>query len=182
QCPSVHVLKQANPAGAVSSGTAIGFDITVSNTGLGTASNVTVSDPLPAGGDLNWSLSPAFAGCAVTGAVGAQTLNCTFASIAPSGSVGPIHLTSATTKLDCTTISNTATVASGNDGGDTSTASVTVNCPSVPVLKTANPAGPVSSGTAIGFDITVSNGGPGTATNVTVSDPLPAGGDLNWSL
>src|SRR5207247_364710 len=112
--------------------------------------------------------------CAITGAVGSQTLNCTFASFAPSSSIGPIHVTSATTKDDCALVSNTATVSSGNDGGDTSTASVTVQCPSIHILKTANPAGPVSAGTAIGFDITVSNTGLGTATNVTVSDPLPA--------
>jgi uncharacterized repeat protein (TIGR01451 family) len=179
---AVTVTKTANPAGPVSAGTNIGFDITVSNTGAGTATNVTVSDPLPAGGDLNWSLSPAFAGCSVTGAVGAQTLNCSFATLAGGAHQGPIHLTSSTTKLDCAVVSNTATVASGNDGGGSSTATVTVQCPNLSITKTANPAGPVSAGTSIGFDITVSNAGPGTATNVTVSDPLPAGGDLNWSL
>jgi uncharacterized repeat protein (TIGR01451 family) len=184
QCPSIAIVKTANPAGPVSAGTAIGFDITVSNNGLGTATAVTVSDPLPAGGDLSWSLSPSFAGCSVGGVVGAQTLNCTFASIAAGGSVGPIHLASATAFVDCGTVSNTASAVAGNGSTTpaTSTASVIVNCPDLTVTKTANPAGPVSAGTAIGFDITVSNNGLGTATAVTVSDPLPAGSDLSWSL
>ncbi|TMD90444.1 MAG: DUF11 domain-containing protein, partial [Chloroflexi bacterium] len=181
-CASVSITKTANPAGPVSAGTTIGFDITVSNTGAGTATSVTVTDPLPAGGDLSWSLNPAFTGCSVTGSVGSQSLGCTFASIAGGGHQGPIHIQSTTTKADCATVSNTATVASGNDGGGSSTATVAVQCPNLTITKTANPAGPVSAGTSIGFDIVVSNSGPGTATGVTISDPLPAGGDLSWSI
>ena len=63
-----------------------------------------------AGGDLDWSLSPAYTGCAITGAVGAETLNCTFATLAAGGSIGPIHITSATTQADCAVVSNTATI------------------------------------------------------------------------
>ena len=42
--------------------------------------------------------------------------------------------------------------------------SAIVENPVLVVAKTANPAGPVSAGTNIGFDITVTNSGPGTAT------------------
>ena len=62
---------------------------------------MTVHDPLPAGGGLDWSLSPAFTGCAVTGAVGDQDLDCTFATLAAGASKGPIHLVSKTTAADC---------------------------------------------------------------------------------
>jgi uncharacterized repeat protein (TIGR01451 family) len=175
---NVGILKTANPAGPVSAGTAIGFDIVVSNTGAAAASNVQVTDSLPAGGDLNWSLSPAYSGCAITGSVGAQTLNCTFATVAAGATLTAIHITSPTTKLDCAAIPNTASIV----GDGTSSASVTVQCPAVTILKTANPAGPVSAGLDIGFDMTVSNAGPGNATNVTISDPLPAGTDLDWAL
>jgi uncharacterized repeat protein (TIGR01451 family) len=128
------VLKTANPAGPVNAGSPIGFDITVSNIGTGLAIAVTLSDPLPGNGGLNWSLSPAFTGCAVTGAVGTQTLNCTLGDIVAGASVGPIHLTSPTTSASCATIPNTATVAATNEaaanqGNNTSTASVVVNCP-----------------------------------------------------
>jgi uncharacterized repeat protein (TIGR01451 family) len=139
--PNVSILKTANPAGPVAAGTAIGFDITVTNTGAADATNVTISDPLPAGGDLNWSLSPAFAGCTITGAVGAQTLNCSFATLAAGASIGPIHITSPTTQEDCALVSNTATVASGNDGGGSSTASVTVECAAIKILKESTKTG-----------------------------------------
>lgn len=182
--PNIHITKTANPVGPVSAGTSIGFDVSISNTGTADATGVTISDALPAGGGLNWSLSPAFSGCSITGAVGAQTLSCSFATLAAGASLGPIHITSGTSKLDCAVISNTATIAATNADGGTSTATVTVQCPDVSIVKAANPVGPVSAGDPIGFDITVSNAGPGDAANVTVSDPLPAGlgSDLDWSL
>lgn len=178
KAPNLGIVKTANPVGPVSAGTAIGFDITVSNTGAAAATNVQITDSLPAGGDLNWSLSPAYSGCAITGAIGSQVLNCTFATVAAGATLPAIHITSPTTKLDCAVISNTASIV----GDGSSTATVTVQCPVVTVLKTANPTSPVSAGTDIGFDITVSNAGPGNATGVTISDPLPAGSDLDWSL
>lgn len=139
--PIVGITKTANPVGPVSAGSSIGFDINVTNTGPSAATGVTVSDPLPAGADLNWSLSPAFTGCSITGAAGAQTLNCSFATLAAGGTIGPIHITSGTTAADCATVSNTATVASGNDGGGSSLASVTVNCGALRILKESTKAG-----------------------------------------
>jgi uncharacterized repeat protein (TIGR01451 family) len=186
--PNVHILKTANPAGPVSAGTNIGFDITVSNTGVADATNVVISDPLPAGAgnDLNWSLSPAFSGCSITGSVGSQTLNCTFATLAAGASKGPIHITSATTGQDCAVVSNTAMVSTGNDGSGSSTDNVTVQCPDVKVLKTpdseATGPGTVTAGSNAVFTIVTSNIGTGTAKSVTLTDNLPAGTSLDWSI
>jgi uncharacterized repeat protein (TIGR01451 family) len=143
-----------------------------------------VSDTLPAGGDLDWSLNPSFTGCAINGSVGSQTLDCSLGDIAGGGSVGPIHIESSTTKADCGTVSNEASVSTDNDGSDKSSDSVDVQCADIAITKTANPTGPVAAGSTIGFDITVDNNGTGTAKGVTVSDTLPAGAgnDLNWSL
>ena len=179
QCADIHIAKTAVPAGPVSAGTSIGFDITVSNAGLGTATTVKVHDVLPAGGGLDWSLSPAFAGCAVTGAVGDQALDCTFASVAPAGSKGPIHLVSKTSALDCATVSNTASVTSGNDGGDQATAAVTVQCPNLSIVKTAV-ADSISAGEVASFMILVHNAGPGAASDVPVTDTLPSG--IAWAV
>lgn len=52
--------------------------------------------------------------------------------------------------------------------------------PDLRVTKTAD-AGTVTAGSAIGFTITVTNAGPGVATGVTLSDPLPTGAGLSWS-
>ena len=70
--PPAHltIAKTANPVGPVAVGSPIGFDITIANTGQGAATDVTISDPLPAGNALDWSLSPAFPGCSISGAVG----------------------------------------------------------------------------------------------------------------
>ncbi len=149
--PNVSIVKTANPTGPVSAGTNIGFDITVSNTGVADATNVTISDPLPAGAgnDLNWSLDPAFTGCSITGAIGSQVLNCSFATLAAGASIGPIHITSPTTQQDCAVVSNTATVASGNDGGGSSTDSVTVECAAIKILKESTKGGAVSNAGAV---------------------------------
>jgi uncharacterized repeat protein (TIGR01451 family) len=165
KAPSISIVKTANPTGPVSAGTNIGFDITVSNTGAADATDVTISDPLPAGAgnDLNWSLSPAFTGCSITGAVGSQTLNCTFATLAAGASKGPIHITSATTQADCAVVSNTATVASSNDGGGSSTASVTVTCAAIVIKKDSTKGGPVANAGAV-FSY---SDGTSAATSVT---------------
>lgn len=166
KAPNISILKTANPVGPVNAGANIGFDITVSNSGAAAASNVTITDPLPAGGALSWSLSPAFTGCSITGAVGSQVLNCSFASIAAGGSVGPIHLTSATTTADCAVVTNTATVFVGGLSGGTSTASVTVQCGALKILKQSTKTGnPLVANAGATFSVT----GPG-GYSVSVED------------
>jgi uncharacterized repeat protein (TIGR01451 family) len=79
---------------------------------------------------------------------------------------------------------NNAFTAPCNDTGESATIGGVV----VRVAKSANPVGPVSAGTSIGFDVTVTNDSDFPATGVHVTDTLPAGadgvsgGDLNWSL
>src|SRR5437660_6627051 len=99
QCANIAIAKTANPVGPVSSGDSIGFDIVVSNNGPGTAVNVVVNDPLPAGGDLSWSISPSVTGCAISGPVGTQVLNCSFARVRVAARQ-TIHNTSTTTTQD----------------------------------------------------------------------------------
>jgi len=170
--PVVHILKTANPAGPVNAGNPIGFDITVSNTSAIAATNVVISDPLPAGGDLNWSLSPAFTGCSITGSTGSQTLNCTFATLAANSSIGPIHITSATTKADCAVVTNTASFTTGNDGSGSSTASVTVQCGALVIKKESTKTGnPLVKNAGAVFSIT----GPGGYSTSVKDNNNPAG-------
>ena len=79
---TIDIDKVANPAGPVNAGDPIGFDITVTNTGTGTALGVSVSDNLPTG--VDWTLGTVSGGasCQITGAVGAEVLTCTKASLA----------------------------------------------------------------------------------------------------
>ncbi len=165
------------PAGPVSAGDSIGFDIIVTNTGTGTALNVAVNDPLPPG--VNWSLGTVTGGatCAITGPVGTQVLACTKASLVAAGTFSA-HISGTTDAADCGTVSNTASVTTSNDGSDTATASVVVQCPDVTVVKTPD-GGDVNAGSLATFTIVVSNLGPGIARNVTLTDKLPAG--IDWS-
>ena len=79
------------------------------------------------------------------------------------GLQGPLHGT--TDAADCGVISNTAVATSGNDGGGTSTATVTVQCPDVEVTKTPD-NGIVNAGDPITWTIKVENLGPGNARGV----------------
>jgi uncharacterized repeat protein (TIGR01451 family) len=182
--PSLHVTKTPD-AQSVSSGQNIGFTITVSNSGTGTALGVTLNDPLPTGTGLNWSISPAYTGpgtCSISGTAPAlQTLTCSFGNLAPAASVS-VHVLSPTTANTAGTFTNTATAQGTNTPPTTGSGSETVNQPSLVVTKTAD-APSVSSGSPIGFTVTVSNTSTtGTATSVTLNDPLPTGTGLNWSI
>ena len=185
QCPNVKVVKTADHA-LVNAGDPIGFTVVVSNssaTGTGTATNVTLSDPLPAGTGINWSIDTQDgSACSISGSVGGQTVNCSIGTLAPGASY-TFHVTSATQFASCAPYANTASVSVGNENGGPFTGSdvSTVQCPGLHILKTAD-ATPVSTGTPIGFHVTVSNSGPGTADNVTVDDPLPAGSGVDWMI
>jgi uncharacterized repeat protein (TIGR01451 family) len=53
--------------------------------------------------------------------------------------------------------------------------------PTVSITKTADAAS-VSAGSQIGFTVTLTNSTSGTATGLSVSDNLPAGTDVNWTI
>jgi len=174
---TIAITKVANPLGPVNAGDTIGFDVTVTNTGAGTALGVTVNDPLPAG--INWAISPASADCSISGAVGSQSLVCGPRTLAAGASFS-VHVQGASDAADCGTVTNAdAHVTTTNDGDDHASASVVVNCPDLKVEKTPD-NGTVQAGQNATFTIVVTNLGPGTATGATLSDNLPAG--YTWSV
>ena len=115
--PNLSASKTAD-AGSVNVGNAVGFTMAVSNStagGTATANNVALSDPLPGSAGTNWSISPAYTGpgtCSISGAVGAQVLNCTFGNLAPAIGTS-VHVSSSTTTNG--TLSNTATFTADNN-------------------------------------------------------------------
>src|SRR5207245_660979 len=147
KCPTVTVNKTADAA-TVSAGDAIGFTVTVNNaSGGGTAKSVMLSDALPGGSGINWSISPAYSGpgtCSITGTAPTQTLNCSFGDLA-SGASASVHVMSATGTGSAGTYNNTATASASNSADKTGSASVTVNAPTLSVTKTAD-AATVSAG------------------------------------
>src|SRR5207244_3941885 len=102
-CASIDVLKVADAA-AVSAGDQIGFTVTLTNNGAGTASGLSFSDPLPGG--LTWTISPASAGWSIV----AGNLVYAPSSLA-AGASSSVHVIATTDAADCGRITNTATVS-----------------------------------------------------------------------
>ena len=163
----------AAPA-AVASGQTFPYTLTVSNPGgAGTATGVTLSDPLPAG--VTFVNVTASAGtCSQSGG----TVSCALGTLNP-GDVVTVTITvtapSATVQL-----SNTATVTANESdpapADNTATAVTGVNAADLSVSATASPSGYVGAGTPLTYTLTVQNAGPNvTATGVTLTDTLPGG-------
>src|SRR5438067_1305291 len=77
-------------------------------------------------------------------------------------------------------MSNTATASATNASSVNDPGSITCQTPVLAIAKTPD-GGTVTAGSTATFTIVVTNNGPGTATGVAISDPLPAGGGVSWS-
>ncbi len=106
----------APDAASAAAGTPVGITITVNNSGPGSVTGVGLTDPLPSGAEINWSISPAYAGpgtCSIAGAVGSQILTCSFGDFASGGNAS-VHVASAAASPG--TYLNTATATATNQG------------------------------------------------------------------
>jgi uncharacterized repeat protein (TIGR01451 family) len=151
------------------------FSIVTTNNGDGEARGSTLSDFLPAVAN-GWAIvpnpaaEPAWASCAITG--DPQQLNCGPEDIA-AGDSRVVTVSAETTIADCGTLSNPfAIVDSTNDGSDNDAGEIDVNCPDVSVEKTTDTP-EINAGDDAHYTITVTAGGIGTSTNVTLTDQLP---------
>ena len=168
-CAEITVTKTADAA-SVSAGDAIGFTITVTNTGSGTAYGVQVQDLLPTNPGLGWTIDPADNAWTIDGGV----LRFGPATLLKGDSVD-VHITSGTTSATCPqAVDNTVTVTTTNDGSDEDLSSITILCPDVTISKTAD-NGSILAGQDARFTISVWNDGSGTARDVAIRDTLPAG-------
>ena len=166
--------------GVVVPGTSFIYTITVSNSGPSTATNVSVSDPVPEG-------LTSFVWTGSNGSSGTGAISDIITSLAPGDSV--VYTVTATASASATgTISNAVTVNAANDtnpNNNSATDDIDILTPQndVSVTKTDNrggssitpSTGTVTPGNSITYTITVSNSGPSTATNVSVSDLVPSG-------
>ena len=164
------VAKSASPTDP-NAGANATFTLQVSNTGPNTANHVVIRDLLPAG--LTYVSDDS------GGAYDPATGDWTVGSIGPSGS--------ATLKVVATVeghdpVTNTASVLSVDETqsdttNDSASATVTPPWADLEVTKTVDNSKP-DMGDHVTFTIKVDNLGPDDATNVVVSDALPAG--LTW--
>jgi uncharacterized repeat protein (TIGR01451 family) len=180
--PVLTMTKTADRA-TVGASDQIGFTITVTNDGTGTANSVTLSDPLPDGTANGWSFHPDYGGpgtCSISGPVDDQELDCSFGDLAADASA-TVHVVAKTYFEDCDEYDNTATASADNAPSVQATASVQCLKPDLSVTVVADQA-TVVAGNPLGFTIAVSNAGPGTARFVNLSDPLPARTATPWSI
>jgi len=139
-CPDLVVSKLAD-ASPVNAGQPIGFKITVTNSGLGQAKGVTLSDTLPGNPGMTWTIdpNPLFTDptCTITGG---NILNCTFGDI-NSTATKKVHVTSPTIDANCGSVTNTATASATNErasdtANNSSTASIVLNDATAPTINT----------------------------------------------
>ena len=151
------------------------YFITVTNGGPSPATAGTLTDTLPDGMTFaGFNLSPATQGSCNQAA---GTFSCNFNTFGP-GTSASVSLF-ATPSTASPAVSNTATVGAtepdpnpaNNSAGD----QVTVIAPNADVRVTMSHApDPATVGTLLQYFATVNNGGPSTATGVTMTDTLPA--------
>ncbi|MEQ8329861.1 MAG: hypothetical protein RH859_05280, partial [Longimicrobiales bacterium] len=152
-------------------GATVTFTVGVSNAGPSAATNVVLSDALPTG--LTFVSATASQGSYDSG-TGLWTVG-TLAN----GASASLTLTATVTAAAGTTVTNVASLSAHDQAdteyeNDTAAASVVVTAVDLAVTKTVDNAAP-HSGQSIAFTVGITNNGPSAATNVIVSDALPAG-------
>jgi uncharacterized repeat protein (TIGR01451 family) len=164
----VAIAKTASAPIALVGDTVI-YGITVTNHGPDDAADVTVTDPLPAGG-VFVSAKPSTGSCAMV----AGSLVCDLGSMAPGAAV-TIQLQVTLSQAGDTR--NVAQVTSSTPdpkpSNNQATTSTTTEKADVVLTKTASAARP-SIGQTVTYTITARNAGPALARGVTVTDPIPA--------
>jgi len=176
-CPVDLTITKTDSPDPVNAGNTVTYTVTVNNVGMTSASMVTLGDPLPAGTTFFSLTAPAGWTC-TTPAVGASgTVSCTHPNFL-GGASGVFTLVVTTTGAAVPLISNTGTISSAetdiNAANNSASTTTTVNASTdLSVTKTDSPD-PVPPGTNLTYTVVVSNIGSLPATNVSLSDPMPA--------
>jgi len=146
------------------------YTLTVTNSGPSTATNVTATDVVPAG--LNFVSAMGSQGACT---LAAGTITCAVGTLAPgANATATVVVTPTAAGMVSNTVNVTATETDPDTSNNSATATTTVN-PAIDlaVTKTDSPD-PVTVGNNLTYTVVVVNNGPSPASNVVLTDPLPA--------
>lgn len=174
---SVDVSVTKSGPGTAMAGTDISYVLTVSNAGPDIAVDVDLVDTLPSGAtfvSLTQDNGPAATTCSTPAPGTGGTVACSFATLG----VTSAQFTLVMNTGSAASFTNTASVETDSfdtDGGNDTSSVDTAVTQSADVSVTKSGPAAVNAGSNVTYTVTVTNGGPSNATNVTLTDVLPAG-------
>jgi len=163
-------LGSPNP---VIAGQDVTYTVTVNNAGPSSATNVVVTDELPAG--TTFKVAGSSSGCSASG----QTVTCDIPSVTCGGSADvTIVATVASSVPQGTNLSNNVTSLARDEsdvnvGNDGSFADVAVNRRAELSISKTDLQATAVPGTPVTYTITVTNNGPSDSTGALVQDTFP---------
>jgi uncharacterized repeat protein (TIGR01451 family) len=164
-------LTKSDTVDPATAGANFAYTLAITNAGPSTAPTVTVTDSLPAGVTF---VGASGAGWSITQASGLITATRSNAAV---GALPSIIIT-VTAPAEATGLTNTAGVSTTaldqNTANDFDTETTTVTASANLAITKVDTPDPVDAAGMLTYTVRVTNTGPSTAANITVSDTLPA--------